>query len=146
MLKNKKGAALLQVLLVTVVLAGITTMLLRASLSRTTAARQTRRTVSGQMLVNACMAEINTILTSKSAASFARDLNQCILWCESPAYTTCPPAKQTNEYSCAPITISGITYTVTASMPGLQTADGLCTLNYSISAKNSSGKEIDVEF
>lgn len=35
MLKNQKGAALLQVLLITVVLAGMATMLLRASLSRT---------------------------------------------------------------------------------------------------------------
>ena len=43
--KNKKGAALLQVLLVTVILAGMATMLLRASLSRTTAARKTSQCI-----------------------------------------------------------------------------------------------------
>ena len=54
MLKNQKGAALLQVLLITVVLAGMATMLLRASLSRTSGARQTRRAVSSQLYINAC--------------------------------------------------------------------------------------------
>ena len=49
MLHNKRGAALLQVLLVTVVLAGMATMLLRANLSRTTTSRQTRRAVSAPM-------------------------------------------------------------------------------------------------
>ena len=81
-LKNKKGAALLQVLLVTVILAGMATMLLRASLSRTTAARKTRRTVSAQMLVNSCMAQINSMWAAKSPEMFARDMNQCIMYCK----------------------------------------------------------------
>ena len=87
MWKNKKGAALLQVLLITAVLAGIATMLLRASLSRTTAARKTRRTVSAQMLVNSCMAEVNTIWSIKSPDVCARDLNQCTMYRNSTNLT-----------------------------------------------------------
>lgn len=74
MKNNKKGAALMQVLLITIILAGIATMLLRASLSRTTSARKTRRAVSGQVLIQACMAEVNTIWSKKTPEAFRRDL------------------------------------------------------------------------
>jgi len=75
-LNNKKGAALMQVLLITLILAGIATMLLRANLSRTTSARKTRRTISGQILIQACMAEMNNIWTSKNNNAFIRDLEK----------------------------------------------------------------------
>ncbi len=143
MLNNKKGAALLQVLLVTVVLAGMATMLLRASLSRTTTARQTRRTVSAQLLVNACMAEVNTIWSSKKPAVFASDMNQCIMYCKTvPGATGCPENQKVKEYTCSTISLEGITYTVKATMDGTKNGDGQCKLDYIIDdnagANNSS--------
>ena len=75
-LNTKKGAALMQVLLITLILASIATMLLRANLSRTTSARKTRRTISGQILIQACMAEINNIWASKNNNAFIRDLER----------------------------------------------------------------------
>ncbi len=97
MLHNKKGAALLQVLLVTVVLAGMATMLLRASLSRTTTARQTRRAVASQMLINSCQAEVSALWAVKSPERFAKDLASCLMYCKcSPAaenaYAVCQSA------------------------------------------------------
>ena len=72
-LKNNKGAALLQVLLVTVVLAGMSAMLLRATLSRTMTVRQTRRNVSTQIMADSCMAEVNSLWAAKSVATFRSD-------------------------------------------------------------------------
>ncbi len=114
MMRNKKGAALLQVLLITVILAGMATMLLRASLSRSTAARKTRRTVSAQMLVNSCMAEVNTLWSLKSPEVFARDMSQCIMYCSSSSLTTtCSAANSVRSHTCK-ITINGEEYEVTA--------------------------------
>lgn len=108
MLKNKKGAALLQVLLITVVLAGMATMLLRASLSRTSTARQTRRTVKAQLQVNSCMAKINTFWTLKSPEAFARDMDECIMYCKTTQTVNsttgkmppCPSDKKVTQYPC----------------------------------------------
>ncbi|MBR5151340.1 MAG: hypothetical protein IKW71_00705, partial [Elusimicrobiaceae bacterium] len=58
---NKRGVALLQVLIISAVIAGLAAMILRVTLSRTTAARQTRRTVSAQLLIESCMAEVNSL-------------------------------------------------------------------------------------
>ena len=135
-LNNKKGAALLQVLLVTVILAGMATMLLRASLSRTTAARKTRRTVSAQMLVNSCMAQINSMWAAKSPEMFARDMNQCIMYCTDSTTGTCPSAKVQKQYECK-IPLNGQTYTVTAAFDSdgsdaTMNADNKCKLTYTI--------------
>lgn len=114
MCRNKKGAALLQVLLVTVILAGMATMLLRASLSRSTAARKTRQTVSAQLLINSCMAEVNTLWSLKSPDVFARDLNQCIMYCTNNMISsTCPSASSVRTHTCT-IEINGIDYQVEA--------------------------------
>jgi len=144
MLKNKKGAALLQVLLITVVLAGIAAMLLRASLSRTTTARQTRRTVSSQLLVNACMAEVNTLWSHKDPEYFASDLNQCIFYCNPATNGTCASAKRVTEYKCKEQTpeAGGFTYQVTAKISG---SSGDCRVEYTVSAKQG-GSDKDVEF
>lgn len=144
MLKNKKGAALLQVLLVTVVLAGMATMLLRASLSRTTTARQTRRTVSGQMLVNSCMVEVNALWSAKTPQAFAEDMRDCVMYRKTAADAP-------TSHTCNPITFEDVTYTVKATMCNDedcagQNAEGQCRLNYEITAKNRSGAEVDVEF
>ena len=71
---NKKGAALMQVLLITIILAGIATMILRATLSRTSSARRTRRAVSAQVLIQTCMAEVNSLWSKKAPEAFRRDL------------------------------------------------------------------------
>ncbi len=138
MLNNKKGAALLQVLLITAVLAGMATMLLRASLSRTTAARKTRRLVSAQMLVNSCMAEVNTLWSIKSPEAFARDMNQCIMYCNSNSViSSCPADSQVKSHECK-ITVAGTEYTVTAEFTqDSPTLDGgkKCELVYSIESE-----------
>lgn len=134
MLNNKKGAALLQVLLVTVVLAGMATMLLRASLSRTTTARQTRRTVSAQLLVNACMAEVNTIWSIKTPDAFKKDMEDCTMFVKSDG-------TKEKKYHCE-IPNNGITYTVTAEMTTTEPdSDGQCSLTYTIEASDG-----DIEF
>lgn len=104
MLRTKKGAALLQVLLVTVVLAGMATMLLRASLSRTTTARHTRRSVAGQMLINSCQAEVSAMWGVKSQERFVKDLASCWMYCKctpqaEDAYTICQ-ANGTDSSAC----------------------------------------------
>lgn len=144
MVKNKKGAALLQVLLVTVVLAGMATMLLRASLSRTTTARQTRRTVSAQLLVNACMAEVNAIWSAKTPAAFANDMSQCIMYCTSGTVdSNCATDSKVTSYDCQEITLEGLgTYTVTATMSGTPNSSGQCSLTYEI---NDNGSSASVE-
>lgn len=70
---NKRGVALLQVLIVAAVLAGFSAMVLRVVMSRTLLARQNRRTVTAQMLIENCMAEVNYKLASQTPS--AKDLN-----------------------------------------------------------------------
>lgn len=83
MLLSKKGAAILQVLLLAAVLAGIATMILRFAVSRTSSARQNRRLVAAQLAIESCMAEVNEIWVSKSPEAFERDWNECIFKCTS---------------------------------------------------------------
>ncbi len=96
----------MQVLLITVILAGIATMLLRASLSRTTSARRTRRTVSAQVLIQTCMAEINTLWSKKSPEAFRRDLegdsSGPFMYCKGTGtdITTCPSGDIVRDYTC----------------------------------------------
>lgn len=141
MLSNKKGAALLQVLLVTVILAGMATMLLRASLSRTTAARKTRRTVSAQMLVNSCMAEVNTLWSVKSPEAFARDMSQCIMYCKSNDVAgVCSTANSVRKHTCE-ITVNGVDYDVDAEFTKTSpTEDGntKCLLTYTVKSDSDT--------
>ena len=83
----------MQVLLITMILAGMATMLLRASLSRTASARKTRRVVTAEMLVESCMAEVNALWASKGEDAFLSDLSANIM------YTDTAEA-QHNEYVC----------------------------------------------
>ena len=110
------------------------TMLLRASLSRTTAARKTRRTVSAQMLVNSCMAQVNNMWAAKSPEMFARDMSQCIMYCKDASTGTCSQVEKT--YKCN-ISLNGQTYTVTAAFDSSGTdavinSDNKCKLTYTI--------------
>lgn len=133
MLHNKRGAALLQVLLVTVVLAGMATMLLRANLSRTTTSRQTRRAVSSQMLISACQAEVNALWSLKDADQFAADLNNCLMTCNRNLKQTCVTQNK-KSYKCKPVTAEGVMYqveaTFTGSAPNANT--GQCDIKYDI--------------
>ncbi len=99
----------MQVLLITVILAGIATMLLRASFSRTTSARHTRRSVSAQILIQACMAEVNSLWAKKTPDAFRRDLkgvgntnNKPYMYCtgEGEEADVCPTDDIRETYTC----------------------------------------------
>ncbi len=134
MLHNKKGAALLQVLLVTVVLAGMATMLLRANLSRTTTSRQTRRMVSNQMLINACQAEINALWSLKDADTFAEDLSNCDMYMDKSGSVW----THKKIYKCKPVDADGVRYQVKAEFTGTapDTTNGLCRIEYTVTPIN----------
>lgn len=119
MLRNNKGAALLQVILVAAILVGMATLLLRASLSRVSSARLTRRAVSSQMLIETCQSQVNGWMSLKRAEVFQADLDDCILDCDAQrqANNECPEANRVRDYTCTlPGAIEGITYTVVAHM------------------------------
>lgn len=120
-LKNSKGAALMQVLLVTIVLAGMSAMLLRATLSRTMTVRQTRRNVSTQIMADSCMAEVNSLWAAKSVATFRSDFEGDA----RGAYMYCAAYDNTGRctssgndihrfYDCTTPSIDGKSYTVRA--------------------------------
>ncbi len=94
MLLNKRGAALLQVLIVTAILAGMSAMILRLSLSRTITSRQTRHVINAQSVIESCMAEVNAIWASKTPTAYARDLAACQM-CD-------PTADRTDEGGACP--------------------------------------------
>lgn len=107
---NKKGAALMQVLLITIILAGIATMILRATLSRTSSARRTRRAVSAQVLIQTCMAEVNSLWSKKTPEAFRRDLqgddNGPYMYCTGGPCLAgaeecpCPKENRVYTYTC----------------------------------------------
>lgn len=74
---NKRGAALLQVLIVSALLAGMATMILRATLSRTLSARQARHSVFIQKMVENCMGQVSRVWAAKTPEAYARDLAAC---------------------------------------------------------------------
>ena len=152
MLTNKKGAALLQVLLVTAILAGMAAMLLRASLSRSTSVRNTRQNVSKELLIEACQAEINIMWSYKKPEVFQRDLAGCWMNCSFPIgeedtddktwdgtdYTTSKchttPTNATRTYTCS-ARDNGVPVTATFLEPSSDEnkgPDGQCKLTYSI--------------
>ena len=137
MLHNKKGAALLQVLLVTVVLAGMATMLLRANLSRTTTSRQTRQAVSRQMLINTCQAEVNALWSLKNADQFAVDLQSCQMYCGTyDENGSCTDLHK--SYKCKPVTVEDVTYQVEATFTGATPNNGKCDIEYEIKTVTDS--------
>ncbi|MBR4592363.1 MAG: type II secretion system protein [Elusimicrobiaceae bacterium] len=135
MLHNKKGAALLQVLLVTVILAGLAAMLLRASLSRSSTARKTRREVTSQLIISSCQAEVNSLWSIKSRDVFVRDLEECWMVCpEDPddgqACDLNPNSKR--EYECNDVSINGVNYAIKALFTDTQPdpTTGQCPITY----------------
>lgn len=77
MLSNKRGVALLQVLIITAILAGMATMILRATLSRQITSRQTRHNITSQLVIESCMAEVNNLWASKTPETYQADLAAC---------------------------------------------------------------------
>jgi len=140
MLHNKKGAALLQVLLVTSVLAGLATMILRANLSRTLSARQTNRTTAAHMLINACQAEVNALWTAKKPDIFVRDMASCWMTCTADIEGTCVNGSNARRSHTCTIQGGGANkiYSVearfTTEIPGIEG----CKLEYSIKEKGAS--------
>ena len=147
MLRNKKGAALLQVLLVAAVLAGLATMLLRVSVARTNAARHTYRTVSAQLLISRCQAEVNALWSGKTEVAFARDLAGCKMYCKTYSHNVCSEWEDT--YTCSytqRVDGQDIAYTGTATIGfpnnGSQNDNGQCELTYEVTEDNTSGAEV----
>ena len=137
MLSSKKGAAILQVLLLAAVLAGIATMLLRFAVGRTASARHNRRMVAGQLAIQSCMAEVNEIWVDKSPEAFERDMNECIFNCKSgdagfnnPS-VPCSEENREREYKCVISTFDGndSDHAVTATISG---TNGDCEITYSL--------------
>ena len=92
MFLNRRGVALLQVLIIVAILGGMVAMILRVVMSRTTAARQTYRTVTAQMLIESCMAEVNQIWATKNPQTYAADLKDCCMYKERK--------KKKKEHTC----------------------------------------------
>lgn len=147
MLHNKKGAALLQVLLVSAVLAGMATMLLRAGLSRTSNARRTRREVAAQLLISRCQMEVDALWNGKTSDAFIRDFKDCCLTCSAnnSDNTTCTGCGR--EHRCTyPISEAGGDPLATGSYyVDAQFADtpenGQCRVTYTLS-DSLGGREV----
>lgn len=138
MLSSKKGAALLQVLLVTAILAGLATLLLRVTMSRSATSRQTRRSVSAQVLVDACAAEVNMLWAAKKPEVFARDVRQCIMYCNSNDFENfCPTDKSKTVFTCQNKMYNGVSYSVTATMSNTEDDGSVCKVVYEITGAAS---------
>ena len=153
MLNNQKGAALMQVLLVTAILAGMATLLLRASLARTSSVRQTRQAVSTELLIESCQAQVNMMWSKKTPEAFARDLSGCWMNCKiNPADDPWKPgdlytnslcntsSNATPEYKCTvPVQGGNITVKAKFSQPAVDgtSAAEPCQLTYSLDQTDS---------
>ena len=146
MMLNKKGAALMQVLLVTAILAGMATMLLRAKLGRTGASRKVRRSIAAQMLIKSCQAEVNTIWSMKTPEEFAWAMDKCAMRCLSnltpndSGELECPGMGSiVRSHRCHPHDLNELSgqakrYQVEAVFTGStgDAASGLCELKYNL--------------
>ena len=131
-LRSKRGAALLQVLIVTAILAGMSAMILRLALSRTITSRQTRHVINAQAVIEACMAEVNTLWAAKTPAAYERDLAACQM-CASGGSCTEP-----KKHICTVALTDQQSYTVTAEMSGPNNSDPQpCRITYTIT--NATG-------
>ena len=141
---NKRGAALLQVLLVAAVLAGMATMLLRVSFSRASMSRRTRRAIVSQMLVSDCQAQVNALWASKNQDNFQRDLAKCGMKCTQMSGGVCTNFERT--YTCPIIRqVDGqtVSYTVKATFTTTEpNEEGYCPIEYTIEESNPTGVEV----
>ncbi len=152
MLHNKKGVALLQVLMVTAILGGLCAMVLRVSLSRTMASRKTRHTLAAQMAIESCMAEVNNIWALKNPTQYASDIQNCSKivpdWSGSSVTACDGGSPKTNEWYCwvKPIleysgstsATSGTQYCITAKIESAGSeSNSPCKITYTITNNNS---------
>jgi len=134
MLLNKRGAALLQVLIVTAILAGIAAMVLRLSLSRTITSRQTRHVINAQTVIESCMAEVNTMWAAKTPEAYARDLKDCQM-CDQTADASagCDDTNYQKHTCTISLFEAGSSYTVEAKIARSNEADRpRCKITYTI--------------
>ena len=140
MWKNNKGAALMQVLLITMILAGMAMMLLRASLSRNTSARKTRRSTSATVLIEACMAEVNAIWSAKSPEAFWKDYEDGNIYCKERTdpnnpESDCKKDQDVKKYTCEIDNGYGGKYKVEAEF---KTKNGEKALTYKVTDGSDS--------
>lgn len=67
---NKKGSALMQVMVLGSIIAAIIVMLMRFSVGRTTNMLKTKRTVEAKEFFEACMAQYNTMAMERAMAGY----------------------------------------------------------------------------
>lgn len=67
-MRNRKGSALMQVLVLGSVIATIVLLVLRFAMSRTTNVVKTKRRVVSKAVAEACYAQINAIITARELA------------------------------------------------------------------------------
>ena len=137
-LLNKRGAALFQVLIVSAILAGIAAMVLRSSLSRTLTARQVRHSISAQLLIESCMAEINNLWAAKTPEQYAQDLAACRFYADSetPQTYTCTSSNARVGRGAAAIGSYEITATMSGTDPG-------CQITYTIVEGTQNGVKVN---
>lgn len=142
MLLNKRGAALLQVLIVTAILAGLSAMILRLSLARTITSRQTRHIVNAQMAIESCMAEVNTIWAAKTPAAYARDLAVCQM-CNPEEAVGCSNENNAHKiHTCLVSLFSGDEdYVVEARMTSSGGGVPPCKITYTVTNENNDARE-----
>lgn len=140
-LQNKRGAALFQVLIVAAILAGISAMVLRASLSRTLTARQVRHTVSAQLLMESCMAEVNNLWAAKTPEQYAEDLAACRFYADEGAPVTTFNCKSNNARS-GRTDASFVSYNIVATI-STSTASA-CEIKYTIQKGTNNERATDI--
>ncbi len=139
-LRNKRGAALLQVLIITAILAGMSVMILRLSLSRTMTSRQTRHVINAQTVIESCMAKVNTFWADKTPVAYARDLEKCQM-CE-PGVGSCDGTDDAHKkYICTTVALTdGQSYTVTAEMSKVEGDPQPCRITYTITNDDGNAR------
>lgn len=117
MYKNKRGAALLQVLMLSALLAGLSVMVLRATLSRQVTARKTRHDVGVHAAIEACAAEIYNMWAVMTPEQYKTRLSSCSLPPMPAGTQSCAGgAAASNEWYCRVNPYGTKTYCITAKM------------------------------
>ena len=138
---NKRGAALLQVLMITAVLAGMSAMILRVSLARTLSAKQAQHQIAVQKIIESCMSEVNRVWAAKTPEAYARDLKACqmcdpIADSEAGCETTSKNVDSSTSYnsnlvySCSVPKEPGLNGAKVYVHAVMQGSDGNCQITY----------------
>lgn len=138
---NKRGAALLQVLMITAILAGMSAMILRVSMSRTLSAKQAQHQINVQKAIESCMSQVNRVWAEKTPEAYARDLAVCQMCdptadadegCETGARNVDAKTSVTGNhvYSCAVLNVDDTAIPVHAVMEHINGAGTPCQITY----------------